>query len=172
MGYTHYWTLTAKSRKKWKERRQDIYDAIQQTIYDYKSILDDVQLRSLSVRFNGIEDEAHETFEASAQGRDWDFCKTARKPYDTPVCMCLLILQGYADLEVSSDGFSMHSAEVTSSPDGSLEISDQHQWYEAVEALKSRGYDIKFEVEARDGSPYFDITSITVHPPEEVRYEF
>ena len=69
------------------------------------------------VAFNGLGDDSHETFSWNAvclpqtlYARDksmfFDFCKTARKPYDAVVTACLILLkQTYGDaVEVSSDG--------------------------------------------------------------------
>ena len=42
--------------------------------------------------FNGIGDLSHETFALNVGENEWNFCKTARKPYDLAVCMILLSL--------------------------------------------------------------------------------
>lgn len=68
--------------------------------------------------FNGCEEQSHETFRLGAKPVDvdtpwnkgnekiFDFCKTARKPYDTVVVACLAALADILgdDIEVSSDG--------------------------------------------------------------------
>lgn len=68
--------------------------------------------------FNGIGEDGHETFvfeqshtissydRKNEQGQYFSFCKTARKPYDTAVVACLIILKHYFgdDLVVRSDG--------------------------------------------------------------------
>ena len=69
------------------------------------------------IRFNGVEDDGHETFyiERNFQrsdertddtGKFFDFCKTASKPYDVNVCCCLIIFKHYFkdDFDVRSDG--------------------------------------------------------------------
>lgn len=68
------------------------------------------------IRFNGVDDDGHETFYIDQifggtykQWRDnkvFAFCKTARKPYDTIVTACLIILKHYLgdDIKISSDG--------------------------------------------------------------------
>lgn len=69
------------------------------------------------IRFNGWKDEGHETFmvtrEKPDNGPSWDkdtssfdFCKTARKPYDLAVCLVLLSMHRHApdSVNVSSDG--------------------------------------------------------------------
>jgi hypothetical protein len=68
------------------------------------------------IRFNGVNDEGHETFTVhqvyspsyrqEKDGKLFHFCKTARKEYDTAVTACLIILKHYFgdDFKVSSDG--------------------------------------------------------------------
>ena len=69
------------------------------------------------VWFNGIKDDGHETFfiprvfdtdgycHTDDEGRFFAFCKTARKPYDLPVCCCLLIFkQHFGDDFILSSG--------------------------------------------------------------------
>ena len=121
MGYTHYWNMqrvTAEDTagylralplvKELIERHQDILEAVEDNgntlpIASEKEIL-----------FNGIGEDAHETFVfrcpeiAEGNGGDpalRDFCKTARKPYDLPVCLVLLTLAAHMpNLELASDG--------------------------------------------------------------------
>ena len=57
--------------------------------------------------FNGVSDEGHETFSLYRQGSGgFEFCKTARKPYDVLVVACLLIYAHFSPgtIELSSDG--------------------------------------------------------------------
>jgi hypothetical protein len=69
------------------------------------------------VRFNGVGDDGHETFEVpralepepwqqSQRGLWFNFCKTARKPYDLAVCCCLIVLHRHFEprFVVTSDG--------------------------------------------------------------------
>lgn len=63
------------------------------------------------IRFNGFGNEGHETFGLTKEkpGSDsefFDFCKTARKPYDLAVGLVLLIAKNHArnSIKVSSDG--------------------------------------------------------------------
>lgn len=70
------------------------------------------------VRFNGIDDDGHEPFDIprvmqranwqtpDEYGRLFDFCKTARKPYDTLVCAVLIAFKYHFgdQVAVSSDG--------------------------------------------------------------------
>lgn len=59
------------------------------------------------VVFNGLGEMSHETFVwAQNAESSFDFCKTARKPYDALVTACLLLIKEiYGDtVKVSSDG--------------------------------------------------------------------
>ena len=71
------------------------------------------------VQFNGVGDEAHETFVIERnyrvqswnsnpkRGEGWfEFTKTARKPYDVAVCACLIVFQHHFGkwFQVRSDG--------------------------------------------------------------------
>ena len=60
------------------------------------------------IRFNGDESKGldHETFVFEFKEEDQsDFCKTARKPYDVFVCLCLISLANNLEgFTFSSDG--------------------------------------------------------------------
>jgi len=57
------------------------------------------------IRFNGVEEDGHETFFIPRTGTDWEFCKTARKPYDTVVVAMLTMLNDVnPDFTWTSDG--------------------------------------------------------------------
>jgi hypothetical protein len=71
------------------------------------------------LRFNGVGEDGHETFEVRRDpagnrspwqkpeaGRYFDFCKTARKPYDVLVTASLLVLKAHLGdwLLLGSDG--------------------------------------------------------------------
>jgi len=51
---------------------------------------------------------SHETFniQRKVETREFEFCKTARKPYDLMVCICLILLKWYFKdkVSISSDG--------------------------------------------------------------------
>jgi len=60
-----------------------------------------------SFMFNGdnSEDYDHETMSLHSGDNDWQFCKTARKPYDLAVCLILLSLKYHArSTDITSDG--------------------------------------------------------------------
>lgn len=58
------------------------------------------------VWFNGDEQRGlnHETFLITPDKDEWNFCKTARKPYDLLVCAVLIAAHEYLGYKVSSDG--------------------------------------------------------------------
>lgn len=110
MGYTQYWkTPKALSEKAWAEFTKDV----KKVFVGSKGIIqkedDDKSLpvvNSEMVRFNGIEEDGHETFLFSKEASSFSFCKTARKPYDKYVTACLILAKlhfGNA-VEISSDG--------------------------------------------------------------------
>jgi hypothetical protein len=127
MGYTHYWnykepkTIDApNSIKALKEMKKMLLHLPSRCTtagghYENESIIikDGVGKGSpvLSVPeilFNGDASKGldHETFAIQLGSRiDFDFCKTARKPYDFFVCVCLISLANNLDgFEFSSDG--------------------------------------------------------------------
>ena len=53
--------------------------------------------------FNGFEDLSHESFVLAFDG-EWNFCKTARKPYDLAVKCILMLAEKYDLLDDSEDG--------------------------------------------------------------------
>jgi len=110
MGYTHYWNT--------KENAEDqagflkALPIVAQIVNRYEKILrfesDSKRLPVVTnkqIRFNGIYEDGHETFCFQLGAND--FCKTARKPYDLPVCEILLVLKYFIpSMDLRSDGFS------------------------------------------------------------------
>ena len=107
MGYTHYFktegiqefseevlTDVRRITKEYQNIIQREYDEPGEPIIDKDIII-----------FNGIDDDGHETFVVESNSRG--FCKTARKPYDLPVCEVLLVLLHHykGKFDLSSDGF-------------------------------------------------------------------
>ena len=111
MGYTHYWRPT-------RDLTEDEWDNIRQVA---KTILKDnhgiildnepTDSQNLSITYesilcNGIGDDGHETFYLTRKMRnDFEFCKTAQKPYDKYVVAMLIAVAQITDsITVSSDG--------------------------------------------------------------------
>jgi len=111
MGYTHYWRPT-------RDLTEDEWDNIRQVA---KTILKDnhgiildnepTDSQNLSITYdsvlcNGIGDDGHETFYLTRKMRnDFEFCKTAQKPYDKYIVAMLIAVAQITDsISVSSDG--------------------------------------------------------------------
>lgn len=114
MGYTHYF----KQNKPVSDQQWDAFEK------DAKVVLDHVQnrlgivlksddsngilLNNNRVNLNGDEARGldHETFYLAKDYRDFNFCKTAQKPYDLAVCSLLLLANEHmhGHHEIGSDG--------------------------------------------------------------------
>ena len=58
MGFTRYWTFDSLNEEKFK-----YFSSICETLIDNMDIpLDDIAVSNTQVRFNGVDDDAHETF--------------------------------------------------------------------------------------------------------------
>lgn len=119
MGYTHYWYYNPS---KAKSGTGDPFAKALGEIVKYKELLgsrglvvrgpmgeDEAQLTPDVIAFNGDSSEGldHESFhverEEQAPRNGFAFCKTARKPYDTLVCLSLISLfEAFGDPEVFS----------------------------------------------------------------------
>jgi len=117
MGYTHYWTFGNDIDKVSKATLQSMMNALKNIVNDNLNILagplgvDCPMITDSIISFNGRDDESHETFlvdisEIEPDG--FNFCKTARKPYDKVVVACLMTMKYYLgdDIRISSDGYS------------------------------------------------------------------
>lgn len=102
MGYTHHWNNVNLT----DELVEDAVAIVHSTdveLTDDDGYGDPAIVSFAELKFNGIDEDGHETFWLRADA-DGDFCKTAEKPYDIVVSAVLtaVILQdaGY----VASDG--------------------------------------------------------------------
>ncbi|KKN51134.1 hypothetical protein LCGC14_0625980 [marine sediment metagenome] len=169
MGYTHYWELKKDSPELSKGRMKDVNKVMRQyediVRYENSNIKKPIITNTL-IRFNGIGEDGHETFyfetppkeEKHQQFKDgflFNFCKTARKPYDIVVCKLLLILKAELqdNMRLSSDGFS------------NSYVAFDGEWNKAIWDVKQMGYKINAIAYSRykGDSPYVDceIKSIT-----------
>lgn len=113
MGYTHYFHSKGKNLDQSKFRvlsdqaRRIINIANKQGIKIQFEYCDNKppELTNYAIRFNGIEEDGHETFMITRE-EFGEFCKTARKPYDTIVTAILIAakLIFKNDIDISSDG--------------------------------------------------------------------
>ncbi len=117
MGYTHYWRLKPTTLPTealvtiGKLLGRAYHRGIIQREYDdpRPPFVSDTK-----IRFNGVGENGHETFFFTsipeqgqpANGRTFQFCKTARKPYDQVVMQVLIVLKYYLGeaITVTSDG--------------------------------------------------------------------
>ena len=132
MGYTHYWTF--KQPKSIKGKHQEIESQYQlavrqcqRIVKSYNKAVKSIDPKHhgrlsgysahtkvndyLGLDFNGTSDMSHENFclrDHWSHNENFNFCKTAQKPYDTVVVACLITLKHYLGdlIEVSSDGDS------------------------------------------------------------------
>ena len=112
MGYTHYFELKGKKDVNLDEVQKDVQKVLVNNLNLIQRECDNDSTPAchidsngdLTVVFNGIGDMGHETFYELT----YNFCKTARKPYDEVVCKVLLILKKHFGdaISVSSDGMS------------------------------------------------------------------
>lgn len=138
MGYTHYWTIKKNqivvgTKETMIANMQKVVDKYNTIIQLENDIVEPAHVSSKAIRFNGIGDDGHETFLLEFTESS-DFCKTARKPYDQPVCEILLIAKYHygKNMELSSDGFGGDT------PDES--------WPMAFENVNKMGYVISYDV--------------------------
>jgi len=109
MGYTRYWE---SNKGVLDDNKFKHFSHICKLVTENMDIpLDDVIINDNVVRFNGVGDDAHETFVFSKKIDSFNFCKTQRKPYDELVCACLEFAKNIFkdDITVSSDGDNVRS---------------------------------------------------------------
>jgi hypothetical protein len=105
MGYTHYWTLD-------KPITQDFFESIRDRV---KEIVETAREAGIPmetdfaidhVAINGQAEGAHETFSIYVEDNDFNFCKTAEKPYDAVVTAILILLKKELgdSIKIKSDG--------------------------------------------------------------------
>jgi hypothetical protein len=87
MGFTRYWDFEKLDEEKFKD-----FSSICQILIDVINIpLEDVIISERQVRFNGVDEDGHETFNFNLDKSVFNFCKTNNKPYDEVVCGCLYV---------------------------------------------------------------------------------
>jgi hypothetical protein len=119
MGYTHYFeNIKAPASLEQAEQVQqaiglvlEYHNGLLQYEYDNElppvnTIEEEDGTYHNIIRFNGIDEDGHETFYVDTRDSGFNFCKTNRKPYDQAVCECLLVLKHFLGADVSSNGFS------------------------------------------------------------------
>ena len=111
MGFTRYWEGYPASVDEgtWTKITEDVVQIYLNTdvmICRSYGENDLPAANTVCIEFNGFAEDAHEDFLVYREPDDpgFDFCKTARKPYDVVVAAVLIVLQHYLpELDVSSD---------------------------------------------------------------------
>jgi hypothetical protein len=106
MGYTHYWNFIEEPSK---EKFVEFVEGVKQIVATAQEAgidITDEEYGDDKIVFNGVGADAHETFFVSADGVDFNFCKTAQKPYDIAVTASLIHAKKvFGDnIKISSDG--------------------------------------------------------------------
>ena len=105
MGYTHYWTLKEPISADAFAKLQEGIKAIIETANEAGISISNESTDG-TIAFNGAGRDAHETFVIQVGDKEFNFCKTAEKPYDAVVCASLILLKKELGdkVTVSSDG--------------------------------------------------------------------
>lgn len=123
MGYTHYWKAKKSNATKFKafsNTCKKLYENLPEFsknaggYYENDKIeianaigKGNPEFNDTHIAFNGKGDElAHESFIIDNNNYDFNFCKTARKPYDLLVVACLIAAYEILDYRFSSDGIN------------------------------------------------------------------
>lgn len=135
MGYTHYWQkLQALDRVEFaafsNDARSLAYACEIPIAYEYDQAEHPPIFTDSEIRFNGVADNGCETFSVTADQEDFDFCKTAREPYDVLVCAVLIAFKHrFGELvEVSSDGSWDGYTYTVERPFGGNQTYRQTEW--------------------------------------------
>lgn len=114
MSYTHYWKSKPHrclKASQFKILSQQVKQIIERAkLPDYSIKINVHNLTPKLISFNGWKpnEEDHETFhlDYNEENTDFQFCKTARKPYDTVVTATLIAahLMSKGKIKISSDG--------------------------------------------------------------------
>ena len=109
MGYTHYWKHRGFTDSQWNDLTSEADRIIRSSavplaggngVKGTSPVINEEK-----VCFNGVEDDSHETFILTKRPQEFEFCKTALKPYDSVV---VAIMQWAAtvnpNFDPSSDG--------------------------------------------------------------------
>ncbi len=112
MGYTHYWRAKNGgefSPESWAKIKADVEQLIAASdvpLYFEDDSREPPEVTDTLIRFNGETKNGHEKFWLGRELDDFQFCKTAYKPYDKVVVAVLAVAAEHAPdtIVVSSDG--------------------------------------------------------------------
>lgn len=117
MGYTHYWEIKEPiilSKEEWdklKETARLIFKECKamniKLCYDEDNKSSPPRVNNTEINFNGFKDLSHETFILTPMINGFNFCKTAKKPYDIAVTALLIYIHAHKpNIMIISDGDS------------------------------------------------------------------
>lgn len=112
MGYTHYFQQNREvTVEEWAAIIADAKLLVEKGGVPLWSEYNDPDTKPVidghAIKFNGCEDDGHETFYLQRElYQEFNFCKTARKPYDLIVCSILIAAEHHAPgaWDIGSDG--------------------------------------------------------------------
>ena len=110
MGYTHYYkNKPAFTNAQWAALTADVKKLLKNSKVPLGNSYGDVDSKPVfnkhCIVFNGVGDDAHETASVTKEASEFEFCKTARKPYDSVVVEFYKLIRKHApSTELSSDG--------------------------------------------------------------------
>jgi len=110
MGYTHYYkNKPAFTDVQWAALTEDVKKLIRDSNVPLGDSGGEIGSKpvfnSRHIMFNGIGADSHETAAVYKSASEFEFCKTARKPYDSVVVEFFKLIRKYAPSTVlSSDG--------------------------------------------------------------------
>lgn len=122
MGYTHYWRLKGPiALKEWKAITAAAKVVLDTAKVPIQREYDDTAppvINTDEIRFNGVEDDGHETFLFGRADDGFNFTKTAQKPYDEVVVAVLKAIKKVLGgaITLSSDGGDEVFADVEIDP--------------------------------------------------------
>lgn len=149
MGYTHYFQF--KCEHIGNKKFADAVELFKKCLGKVDGLrlgngigVDEPIITPTAVCFNGWAEngEDYETFSLDVNNTERDFCKTACKPYDLAVCLCLLCFKKVFgdEFEYSSDGVTR---EVVANPtDYMKKYSRKHGYTYKVDDGWQKAYDI------------------------------
>lgn len=109
MGFTRYWEFSGLDEEKFSD-----FSSVCKVLVDSINIpLEDITINERQVRFNGVDEDGHETFYFSLDKSGFNFCKTNIKPYDEVVCGCLYIAKVIfgEDIRINQDGWEISGSD-------------------------------------------------------------
>ena len=108
MGYTHYFTQVQSTEGDDRSYLKFAIDAMLIILTaEQRGINLNWHVDENAVKINGVGEDSHEDFYFTREANlSFNFCKTARKPYDDVITACLIALKkAYGEkVDIGSDG--------------------------------------------------------------------